>query len=61
MSANALSSITKNPFEGLHSLEMLLLANNQINETSAESFAVLSKLTTLSLSDNRLTVSEVRL
>lgn len=61
MSANALSSITKKPFEGLNLLETLLLANNQINETSAESFAVLSKLTTLSLSDNRLTVSEVRL
>lgn len=57
LSANALSYVTKQPFQTLQSLETLLLANNQINETSGESFAPLSKLKILSLRHNRLTVS----
>ena len=58
MSANALTAVVSKPFSGLLLLETLLLSRNQINETSADSFVPLTNLKVLSLSDNRLTVSE---
>lgn len=57
VSANALSSLTTKPFDGLQSLEILVLTGNQINETSVVTFSSLPNLKFLSLSDNRLTVS----
>lgn len=57
MSANALSSLTTKPFDGLQSLEILVLTSNQINETSVVTFSSLPNLKFLSLNDNRLTVS----
>ena len=59
LSANALTSITDNPFHGLKLLETLLLAHNQINRVSLDAFVVLTNLKVLSLSYNRFTVSRV--